>query len=142
MVLRKKKKRHRDKPAKPRKPYSEAKIKQNRNMLSVRAKLFLIFANPFGWLFILIVFAYGKDVVVNTFGTQTDALITDRLSNPSRGDASQEFIYEFEYNGKMYEGNSQIDSKRRDRIGDHIDVVFIKFLPSINKPSGSSSVFE
>ena len=30
----------------------------------------------------------------------------------------------------------------RDRIGDHIDVVFIKFLPSINKPSGSSSVFE
>ena len=138
MVLRKKKKHHRDKPAKPRKPLSEAKKKQNRNKLSVRAKLFLIFANPFGWLFILIMIAYGKDIAIYTFGTKTRALITYRLSNSSRGDASQQFIYEFEYNGKIYDGNSRIDSKCRSRVGERIDVLFLEFLPSINKPANSS----
>lgn len=141
MTLRKKKKRHRDKPAKPRKPLSEAKKKQNRNKLSLCDKLLLIFLNPLGWLFIICVFACAKDLVLETFGTKTRALITYRLSKPSRGDSSREFLYEFEYDGEIYDGNSRIDSKCGGRVGERIDVVFIKFLPSINKPAGSSSLW-
>ena len=138
MVLRKKKKRHRDKPAKPRKPLSEAK-KKNRNKFSLRDKLFLIFiANPLGWLFIIFVIAYGKDLIIDTFGTRTRALITYRLTIPSRGSGSREFIYEFEYDGKIYDGNSRIDSKCRSRVGERIDVLFLEFLPSINKPANTS----
>lgn len=142
MVLRKKKKRHRDKPAKPRKPLSEAKKKQNRNKFTLCEKLLLFFLSPLGWIFILIVFFCAEDFVLYTFGTKTRALITYRLSNTSRGNASREFIYEFEYDGKIYDGNSRIDSECRSRVGERIDVVFIKFLPSINKPAGSSSLWD
>lgn len=142
MILRKKKKKHNNKTAKPRKNYSDKEIKKDKNKLSIWQKLFVIFlANPFGWIFIILIFAYGKDITIDTFGTKTRAVITSRLSTSSRGDASQEFIYEFEYNGKKYEGNSRIDSKRRDRIGDHVDVVFFSIIPSINKPVDSSSIY-
>ena len=80
----------------------------------------------------------GKTIVGlilrQTHGTKKKALVTSTVvytkirSNPH-------YVYKFQYNGNVYEGNSLIEEKDVQRVGDSIDVLFWEFWPTMNRPT-------
>ena len=76
----------------------------------------------------------GEEFLLKEYGCHTRAIITSKRSIHRGGGAKPAYIFEFWYNGTLYEGNSLVEVKNKERIGDTIEVVFLKFLPERNRP--------
>ena len=85
------------------------------------------------WSYFLIIFPL-KLLMLKYFGTKTIGIINSDLSRGTGRYARICNMYEFEYKGTIYEGNSQIP-ENQDIIGDTISVVFWDFWPSVNRPA-------
>ncbi len=66
-------------------------------------------------------------------GIKTKGVINSHLSSGRGRYTTICNKYEFWYNGEKYEGNSQIP-ENPDVVGDSIDIVFLDFWPSFNRP--------
>lgn len=85
------------------------------------------------WSYFLIIFPL-KLLMLKYFGTKTIGIINSDLSRGTGRYARICNMYEFEYKGTIYEGNSQIP-ENRNIIGDSISIVFLDFWPSVNRPA-------
>ena len=85
------------------------------------------------WSYFLIIFPL-KLLMLKYLGTKTIGIINSDLSRGTGRYARICNMYEFEYKGTIYEGNSQIP-ENQDIIGDTISVVFLDFWPSVNRPA-------
>lgn len=85
------------------------------------------------WSYFLIIFPL-KLLMLKYLGTKTIGIINSDLSRGTGRYARICNMYEFEYKGTIYEGNSQIP-ENQDIIGDTISVVFWDFWPSVNRPA-------
>lgn len=110
--------------------------KKKKKKITLKDKLTLVFfwGLPVGFvLFLLIKTGVGL-ILLQTHGTKTKALVTSSVvytkirSNPH-------YLYTFQYEGNHYEGNSLIEEKDIYRVGDSIDVLFLEFWPSMNRPT-------
>lgn len=103
---------------------------------SVKGRLKLIFCYflPVGCVLALIAKTCIGLVLLQTIGTETKAVVipvityTKIRSNPK-------YLYEFKYNGNEYNGNSLIKEEEHQRVGDTINIVFLEFWPSMNRPT-------
>jgi hypothetical protein len=73
-------------------------------------------------------------VLITNFGLITEGTIINEKNSLGGRVSGGEFTYsyEFEYKGKLYRGNSHDSGLELNRS---IDVVFVPFLPSFNKPA-------
>lgn len=71
--------------------------------------------------------------ILKTGGAKTTGVITPYYSDGYYRGVKRNFFYEFEYNGRRYEGNSLIP-KDSDVVGDSIEILFFEFWPSFNRP--------
>ena len=108
--------------------------KKNKKKFYIYLFLFLLFGTPFGWMLIIYSISKGEEFLLKEYGCHTRAIITSKRSIHRGGGAKPAYIFEFWYNGTLYEGNSLVEVKNKERIGDTIEVVFLKFLPERNRP--------
>ena len=95
-----------------------------------------VFAVMWGWSIFLIIRASVGLVLLKTNGVRTKALVTSTVVSLIRwGDPR--YVYVFKYNGEEYTGNSLIEEKDYQRVGDSIEIVYLKYWPSMNRPVDS-----
>ena len=83
--------------------------------------------------YFLIIFPL-KLLMLKYLGTNTIGIINSDLSGGTGSYTRKCNMYEFEYKGTIYSGNSQIPENQHI-IGDTISVVFLDFWPSVNRPA-------
>ena len=108
--------------------------KKNKKKFYIYLFLLLLFCSPLGWILIIFIIAKGEEFLLKKYGCRTKAIVTSRTLINSRAVSTPHYVFEFFYDDKFYEGNSLIEVKNKERVGDTIEVVFLKFLPERNRP--------
>ncbi|KAF2327389.1 hypothetical protein [Flavobacterium daemonense] len=88
-----------------------------------------------GYTFILFFILFFSKIAIGNLllksqGICTKSILTNELSK-IRGHKPT-LVYNFWLNGKRYDGNSNIEEL--NKVGDSICVVYLKWMPSINRP--------
>ena len=90
-----------------------------------------------GWFLIIYSISKGEEFLLKEYGCHTKAVITPQINFNHRSGAKPTYLFEFWYDDTLYNGNSFLEvneKENRERIGDTIEVVFLKFLPERNRP--------
>jgi hypothetical protein len=73
-------------------------------------------------------------ILLQTHGTKTKAVVSSMVISSIKY-GHPKYLYVFQYEGKEYSGNSLIEEKDTYRVGDSIDVLFLDFWPTMNRPT-------
>lgn len=109
------------------KTYKESSIK---NKIRLIVCLFL----PAGWVAFLIAKTCIGLILLKMIGTETKAVVIPIVTY-TKIRSDPEYLYSFKYKGNEYTGNSLIDEEEEQRLGDTINIVFLDFWPSMNRPT-------
>ncbi len=86
---------------------------------------------------LFLVYVFGgyalENILLIHYGICKKAVITDNTSTWSSRFTQQCLMYEFEYEGKTYWGNSLIDASDASKVGDSICIVYLKSYPRFNR---------
>ena len=86
-------------------------------------------------LFLTCIFGnyFLENILLVNYGICRKAVLTSNYSTWSSRYTQKCLMYEFEYEGKTYWGNSLIDASEESKVGDSICIVYLKSYPRYNR---------
>lgn len=71
--------------------------------------------------------------ILKKYGTKTEAIITSSTIGGPRY-TTPNYVYEFYVGDKTYEGNSLVEERDESKIGTKIQILYLDWFPSFNRP--------
>ena len=76
----------------------------------------------------------AKSLPAKAYGVKTNAVITPNTSSLFHRYTTSCYLYEYQVDGKTYEGNSLVEERDSSKIGATIQILYLDWLPWFNRP--------